>query len=59
MVLLRGSREFDGLDAYRRFVGEMVGRQNANDRKRIELERVSLLPYPSGGLPSMRRRSSR
>jgi len=45
-LLLRGSRDFDDLDAYRRFVDEIVGRQNANNRKRIELERVSLLPLP-------------
>lgn len=45
-LLLRGSRDFDDLDTYRRFVDEIVGRQNANNRKRIELERVSLLPLP-------------
>ena len=38
-LLLRGSRDFSDLDAYRRFVDEIVGRQNANNRKRIELER--------------------
>ena len=40
-LLLRGSRDFDDLDAYRRFVDEIVGRRNANNRKRIELERPS------------------
>ena len=45
-LLLRGSRDFDDLDAYRRFVDEIVGRQNANNRKRIELERASLSPLP-------------
>ena len=43
-LLLRGSRDFDDLDAYRRFVDEIVGRQNADKRKRIELERASLSP---------------
>ena len=38
-LLLRGSRDFDDLDAYRGFVDEIVGRRNANNRKRIELER--------------------
>src|SRR5713226_3878923 len=45
-LLLRGSRDFDDLDAYRRFVDELVGRQNADKRKRIELERASLSPLP-------------
>ena len=40
-LLLRGSRDFDDLDAYRRFVDEIVGRRNAHNRKRIELERPS------------------
>src|SRR5208282_322482 len=41
-LLLRGNRDFDDLDAYRRFVDEIVGRRNANNRKRIELERPML-----------------
>ena len=45
-LLLRGSRDFDDLDAYRRFVDEIVGRQNANNRKRIELERPGLAALP-------------
>ena len=45
-LLLRGSREFDTLDAYRRFVDEIVGRRNANNRKRIELERPTLAALP-------------
>ena len=45
-LLLRGSRDFDDLDAYRRFVDEIVGRRNANNRKRIELERPTLAPLP-------------
>ena len=45
-MLLRGSRDFDDLDAYRRFVDEIVGRQNANNRKRIELERPHLAELP-------------
>lgn len=45
-LLLRGSRDFDNLDAYRRFIDEIVGRQNANNRKRIELERSHLCKLP-------------
>jgi transposase InsO family protein len=39
-LLLRGSREFADLSAYRRFVDEVVGRRNARNRKRIEIERT-------------------
>jgi hypothetical protein len=45
-LLLRGSRDFVDLDVYRRFVDEIVGRRNANNRKRIELERPMLRPLP-------------
>src|SRR5271166_4945568 len=45
-LLLRGSRDFDDLDGYRRFVDEIVGRRNANNRKRIELERPMLTALP-------------
>ena len=45
-LLLRGSRDFADLDAYRRFVDEIVGRRNAHNRKRIELERPHLGKLP-------------
>ena len=45
-LLLRGSRDFDSLDAYRRFIDEIIGRQNAHNRKRIELERPHLADLP-------------
>ena len=45
-LLLRCSRDFGDLDAYRRFVDEIVGRRNAHNRKRIELERPTLAPLP-------------
>ncbi len=45
-LLLRGSRDFDDLAAYRRFVDEIVGRRNANNRRRIELERPKLAQLP-------------
>jgi len=46
-LLLRGSRDFDTLDAYRRFVDEIVGRRNARNRKRLEIERTALQPLPA------------
>ncbi len=45
-LLLRGSRDFEGLTAYRRFIDEVVGRRNARNRKRIEIERAALKPLP-------------
>ena len=48
-LLLRGSTDFDDLDAYRRFVDVIIGRQNAYNRKRIKLEMPSL-----GKLPKQR-----
>jgi len=45
-LLLRGSRDFADLDAYRLFVDEVVGRHNARRRKLIEIERAALKPLP-------------
>jgi hypothetical protein len=45
-LLLRGSRDFEDLAAYRCFVDEMVGRRNARNRKRIEIERIALKELP-------------
>jgi hypothetical protein len=45
-LLLRGSRDFEDLAAYRRFVDEVVGRRNARNRKRIEIERAALKQLP-------------
>lgn len=47
-LLLRGSRDFADLDAYRAFVDGIVGRRNANNAKRIALERTALAPLPRG-----------
>src|SRR6201985_1313446 len=46
-LLLRGSRDFDTLDDYRRFVDEIVGRRNARNRKRLDLERPALQALPT------------
>jgi transposase InsO family protein len=45
-LLLRGSRDFAELAAYRRFIDEVVGRRNARNRKRIDIERPALKPLP-------------
>ena len=58
-LLLRGSREFEDLSAYRRFVDEVVGRRNARNRKRIEIERTVLKQLPERRTTIMRRRASR
>src|SRR5439155_8701028 len=58
-LLLRGSRDFDDLQAYRRFVprvrpsagprtgSEIVGRRNARNAKRLDLERSALQSLPA------------
>ena len=46
-LLLRASREFETLAAYRRFVDEIVGRHNARQAKVIEIERRTLRPLPA------------
>jgi hypothetical protein len=45
-VLLPGSRDFEDLAAYRCFIDEIVGRNNAKNRKRLELERSALKELP-------------
>jgi hypothetical protein len=45
-LFLRGSRDFEDLAAYRRFIDEIVGRNNAKNRKRLELERPALKQLP-------------
>lgn len=45
-LLLRGSRDFSDLTAYRQFIDEIAGRQNARNRKRIEVERAVLKKLP-------------
>jgi hypothetical protein len=45
-LLLRGSRDFADLGAYRRFVDELVGRRNARNAKRLALERPALQRLP-------------
>ena len=43
-LLLRGTRDFADLDAYRAFVDMVVGRRNAHLVKRIAIEKEALVP---------------
>ncbi len=45
-LLLRGSRDFPDLGAYRRFVAELIGRANARRRDMVALEKAALRPLP-------------
>ncbi len=45
-LLLRGSREFDDVSAWRRFVDELVSRRNARNAAPIDLERAALKVLP-------------
>ena len=45
-LLLRGSRDFETLDAYRAFVAQVASRRNARSRARIDAERAVLGPLP-------------
>ncbi|MGB3625807.1 MAG: IS21 family transposase, partial [Henriciella sp.] len=46
-LVMRGSRDFEDLTAYRRFVDEITGRINARNAKRIDAERAHLGPLPA------------
>ena len=48
-LLLRGSRDFDTLDAYRRFIDEIVGRRNARNAKRLDTRAPG--PAAAAGAP--------
>ena len=45
-LLLRGDAQFEDLDAYRRFIDEIVSRKNARNVKRIDAERRALQKLP-------------
>lgn len=46
-LLLRGTRDFDSLDAYRGWMAELAGGRNARRQKALELERAHLRPLPA------------
>lgn len=45
-LLLRGSRSFEDMDAYRHFIEEIVARKNRRNATRIDAERATLKPLP-------------
>jgi hypothetical protein len=45
-LLLRGSTDFDDLDAYRAWLADLVGRRNARRRQMVRLEAAALRPLP-------------
>ncbi len=45
-LLLRGSLEFDSLDAYRAWIAHLIGRRNARRGKTVGLECAALRPLP-------------
>ena len=47
-LLLRGSVDFESLDAYRGWIANLVGRRNARRAKMVQLECAALRPLPSG-----------
>ncbi len=48
-LLMRGSRDFDTVAAYRAFVDELVSRRNRRHQARIDAERAVLGPCPGCG----------
>jgi hypothetical protein len=45
-LLLRGTVDFDSLDAYRAWIADLVGRRNARRGKMVQLECAALRPLP-------------
>ncbi len=45
-LVMWGSRDFEDLTAYRRFIDEIVGRINARNAKRVDMERASRRVHP-------------
>ena len=46
-LLMRGSKDFENLGAYRQFIAERVSRCNARHRARIDAERATLSALPA------------
>lgn len=45
-LLLRGSRDFEDVDAWRQFIAQVVARHNARHRDKVAIERAHLKPLP-------------
>ena len=50
-LMLRGSRDFDSVDNYTRFVGKAVDRRNRLVKEKLEQERAHLQPLPPAPVP--------
>lgn len=46
-LLLRGSKDFEDVEAWRRFVAQIIARHNAKRRDQVDLERAELQPLPT------------
>jgi hypothetical protein len=46
-LLLRGSTDFDSLDAYRDWIADLIGRRNARREKLVGIERATLGTLPA------------
>jgi hypothetical protein len=47
-LLLRGSVDFESLEAYRGWIANLIGRRNARLAKMVQLECTALQPLPAG-----------
>ena len=47
-LLLRGSADFESLEAYRGWIADLIGRRNARRAKMVQLECAALQPLPPG-----------
>jgi hypothetical protein len=47
-LLLRGSADFESLEAYRGWIANLIGRRNARRAKMVQLECTALRPLPAG-----------
>jgi len=47
-LLLRGSVDFESLEAYRGWIANLIGRRNARRAKMVQLECAALRPLPTG-----------
>jgi hypothetical protein len=47
-LLLRGSVDFESLEAYRGWIANLIGRRNARRAKMVQLECTALRPLPPG-----------
>ncbi len=54
-LLLRGSVDFESLNAYRGWIANLIGRRNARRAKMVQLECAALRPLPAGTHHRLRR----